>query len=188
MTGYLERLSTSLTPAQLEMLKAQIVAAPYNILLSSIVQGLIFGATINAVAAFGEEFGWRGFLQKQFEYMGFWKMALIIGIIWGLWHAPIIIQGYNYPQHPVWGVFMMIIFTFLFTPLIAYVRIKSESVIAAAIMHGTLNATAGISFLFIAGGNDLTTGELGLAGFISMALVNVFLVVYDKKIAKESVM
>lgn len=187
MTGYLERLSASLTPAQLKMLKAQIAAAPYNILLLSIIQGLIFGVTINAVAAFGEEYGWRGFLQKQLGYMNFWKMALIIGIIWGLWHAPIIIQGYNYPQHPVLGVFMMIIFTVLFTPLIAYIRIGSESVIAAAIMHGTLNATAGISFLFIAGGNDLTVGELGLAGFISMAIVNVLLVVYDKKIAKDPV-
>lgn len=188
MEGFLSRLSGSLTPEQLEMLKTQIASAPYVIFLTSIIQGLIYGPTINAVTAFGEEYGWRGFLQKQYNYLSFWKMSLFIGIIWGLWHAPIIIQGYNYPQNPVLGVFMMVIFTVLFTPLIAYVRIKSGSVITAAIMHGTLNATAGISLLFTTGGSDLTVGVMGLAGFISMAILNLIILLYDRKFSMEPVM
>ncbi|NYB51777.1 MAG: CPBP family intramembrane metalloprotease [Methanobacteriaceae archaeon] len=188
MEGFIARLSESLTPEQLEMLKAQITSSPLIIFVTMIIQGLIYGATINAVAAFGEEYGWRGFLQKQYSYMSFWKMSLVIGVIWGLWHAPIIIQGYNYPQNPIIGVFMMIGFTVLFTPLIAYVRIRSGSVIAAAIMHGTLNATAGIAILFTSGGSDLTVGVMGLAGFISMAILNLLLVFYDKKLAEESIM
>ncbi len=75
----------------------------------------------------GEELGWRGFLLKQCSYMDFWKMSLVIGIIWGLWHAPIIIQGYNYPQNPVIGVFMMIgfvYFSLLYFPMSASVPIR----------------------------------------------------------------
>jgi uncharacterized protein len=188
MEGLVERLSASLTPEQVTAMKAQIASAPFMILILMMLQGLIAGITINAVAAFGEEFGWRGFLQKQYSFMGFWKMAIIIGIIWGLWHAPLIIQGYNYPQHPVLGVFMMVVFTTLFTPLISYVRIKSKSVIAAAIMHGTLNGTVGVSFLLVSGGNDLTVGIMGVAGFMAMVILNLVMVVYDKKISRSPVM
>lgn len=188
MEGFVARLSGTLTPEQLNMLKTQIASAPYLIFLSAIIQGLIYGPTINAVAAFGEEYGWRGFLLKQYSYLGFWKMSLIIGIIWGFWHAPIIIQGYNYPQNPVLGVFMMIGFTVLLTPLIVYIRIRSGSVITAAIMHGCINATAGLSLLFTTGGSDLTVGLMGLAGFIAMAIVNLVLLVYDRKFSGEPVM
>jgi len=188
MEGFIARFSGSMTSEQLELFKTQIASAPYLIFISTLIQGLIFGPTINAVAAFGEELGWRGFLLKQCSYMDFWKMSLVIGIIWGLWHAPIIIQGYNYPQNPVIGVFMMIGFCVLFTPLIAYVRIRSGSVIAAAIMHGCLNGTAGLSLLLTTGGSDLTVGSTGLAGFIAMAIVNIGLLTYDRKYSKKPVM
>jgi hypothetical protein len=39
-------------------------------------QGLIAGATINAVAGFGEELGWRGFLYRELSFLGFWKSSL----------------------------------------------------------------------------------------------------------------
>jgi len=187
MEGLIERFGSTLTPDQLAAMKAQVTAAPFMILLITIIQGLIAGITINAVAAFGEEFGWRGFLQKQYSFMGFWKMSLVIGIIWGVWHAPLIIQGYNYPQNPSLGVFMMTIFTTLFTPLIIYVRIRAKSVIAAAIMHGSLNATAGLSFMFVSSGNDLLVGLMGLSGFIAMAILNMVMWFYDKRIAREPV-
>ena len=42
-----------------------------------------------AMAALGEEIGWRGFmlprLQARFDILG---TALIIGVVWGLWHMP----------------------------------------------------------------------------------------------------
>jgi membrane protease YdiL (CAAX protease family) len=82
----------------------------------------------------------------------------------------------------------MTIFTTLLSPIFSYVRIKAKSVIAAAIIHGTLNATYGISIMLIKGGNDLTAGEMGLAGFIALALINLALLLYDRKIEKEPIM
>ena len=119
--------------------------------------------------------------------MHFLKASLIIGFIWGIWHAPIILMGHNYPQHPAAGVLMMTILCILLTPLFLYVTIKSKSVIAAAIIHGTLNGTAGISILVISGGNDLTTGLTGLAGFTALIISLLILYLYDSKLTKEKI-
>ncbi len=187
MEGMFERFEGLLTPGQIQEMKNQFAASPIHPIYIAVAQGLIAGITINAVAAFGEELGWRGYLQKQLEYLSFWKSSLAIGIIWGFWHAPLIIQGYNYPQHPIAGVFMMTVFTTLLSPIFSYVRIKARSVIAAAIIHGTLNATYGISIMLIKGGNDLTTGIMGIPGFIALVIINLAILFYDRKIAKESI-
>ena len=42
-------------------------------------EDLIAGVTVNAVAGFGEELGWRGFLQKELAFLGFWRSSLLIG-------------------------------------------------------------------------------------------------------------
>jgi membrane protease YdiL (CAAX protease family) len=187
MAGFLERFAASLTPEQLEQAQRQLDTFPIHVFWLSLLQGLIAGTTINAVFGFGEELGWRGLLQLEFAPLGFWKSSVLIGLIWGVWHAPIIIQGYNYPQHPVAGVFMMTAWTILLSPIFSYVRLKARSVIAAAIIHGSLNATAGLSLMVIEGGNDLTVGLTGLAGFIVLLLVNLAIFVFDQFVTKEPV-
>ena len=188
MAGIFERFESVLSPEQLEQMKAQAAAFPLHPFWIGLLQGLVAGITINAVAGFGEELGWRGFLQKELAHLGFWKSSIIIGLVWGIWHAPIILQGHNYPQHPQLGVFMMIVFTLLLSPIFSYVRLKANSVIAAAIIHGSINATVGLPLMVIKGGNDLTVGVTGLAGFIALSLVNLGLFVYDRHFARESIM
>ena len=178
MEGMMERFRSTLTTAQLEELQRQIVDSPIHPFWIALFQGLVAGPTINAIAGFGEELGWRGFLQKELSKLNFWKSSLIIGVIWGIWHTPIILQGHNYPQHPSVGVIMMIIFTLLLSPIFSYVRIKAKSVIAAAIIHGSLNATVGMAIMPIRGGNDLTIGVTGLSGFIVLIIIN--LIIYNR--------
>jgi hypothetical protein len=96
-------------------------------------------------------------------------------------------MGHNYPEHPVLGVGMMIVWCMLLSPLILYVRLKTHSVIGAAIMHGTINASAGIPLLYIAGGNDLVAGMTGFTGMITLALVILITVVYDLKFSKKPI-
>jgi len=182
MAGFLERLKGVLPPEQFQRMESQIATFPIHPFWLALVSGLVAGITINAVAGFGEELGWRGFLQKEFDYLGFWKSSAIIGFIWGIWHAPIVLQGHNYPQHPVEGVFMMIIFCLLFAPIFSYIRLKSKSVIAAAIMHGCLNATAGLSIIMVKGGNDLMIGVTGAAGFCVLLIVDLFIFLFDRSI------
>jgi len=187
MAGLMEKFKSTLTPEQFQQIGQQAAAFPIHVFWISLLQGLIAGITVNAVAGFGEELGWRGLLQKEFGYMGFWKSSALIGIIWGIWHAPLILLGHNYPEHPVAGVFMMIIFTLLLSPIFSYVRLKAKSVIAAAVIHGSLNATVGLAIMVIKGGNDLIVGVTGLSGFIVLALVNLGLFMYNRLLAREPV-
>jgi membrane protease YdiL (CAAX protease family) len=144
MEGIIERYSKLITPEQLSALKQQMASLPVHPAAISLLQAFVAGITINALFAFGEEAGWRGFLLGELRHLGFWNSSLVIGIIWGIWHAPLILMGHNYPDHPQSGVFMMIVFCMLFSPLLTLVREKSDSVLAAAILHGTFNATAGL--------------------------------------------
>lgn len=148
----------------------------------TVISGLIAGITINFLFAIGEEIGWRGYLYRELKYMGFWKMTAVTGAIWGIWHAPLILQGHNYPEYPVLGVFLMTIWCILLSPVFSLVRLKSKSVLTAGIAHGTLNALAGVSIIYIVGGHPLLNGIIGLSGFISLAIVDIIIWI---KIGKE---
>lgn len=188
MEGMFARFRDVMTPEEIEQMKNSFEKLPLHPFWISIAQGLIAGVTINAVAAFGEELGWRGFLVKQFGKMTFLKASLIIGIIWGIWHAPLILLGHNYPEHSQFGVLMMTFWCILLTPSFIYVRIKANSVIAAAVIHGTINGTAGIAIMLIKGGNDVLVGITGLAGFIALLIVTALIFVYDRWISRDHIM
>lgn len=142
---------------------------------------------MNAIFGFGEEAGWRGFLLNSLKDKGFFKSSLIIGAIWGIWHIPVILQGHNYGKYRVIGVFMMTAWTILLSPMFTYVVKKTGSVLSAAVMHGVLNAAPGIALAYIKGGDELTIGVTGAAGFISLIVINAGLVIYDRFFAKEKV-
>lgn len=142
-------------------------------LLITMISAWIAGITINALLAFGEEAAWRGFLYRCFSGIGFWKKSLIIGAIWGLWHAPLILMGHNYPDHPVAGVFMMTAFCMLLSPLMVFIREKSGSVVVAAIAHGTMNAVAALPMLFVAEYNDLICAPTGVAAFLVLLVFDI---------------
>jgi hypothetical protein len=75
----------------------------------------------------------------------------------------------------------------MLSPMITYITVKSRSVIAAAIFHGTLNAIAGITALYTIGGTDLTKGLSGAAGFAVLLIANVGFYLYDKYASKEEI-
>jgi membrane protease YdiL (CAAX protease family) len=146
----------------------------------TLLQGLLTGITVNALASFGEELGWRGFLQRELGGLGFWKASTIIGLVWGFWHAPLIVRGFNYPEHPWAGVFLMSVETMLLAPLFGYVCLKADSVVAAAIFHGTYNGVSVLATMGLEGGNDLLVGVCGLAGCLVLVVANLGLVVFDR--------
>jgi len=183
-----EGLLSRITPEQAQLVTQQVTRySPFVFVLLQILNSLIAGYTINAIFAFGEELGWRGYLLKALQDKRFLFVSLIIGAVWGVWHFPLILLGHNYPQHPVVGVVMMIIFCILLTPIMIYIVIKARSVITAAIFHGVLNAIGGISLMFLAGGNDLTNGLTGLAGFIVLLLANIAFYLFDKYLMRENI-
>ena len=162
-------------------------AGPWVMIAITLLSGMFAGATVNAVFAFGEEVAWRGFLVKEFKGKKFLTASLLIGIIWGLWHFPLILNGHNYPDHPVIGVFMMVLLCVMLTPMLLYFRQKSGSVIVPAIMHGTMNGVVGISNMFVTPQNDLLIGGPGLAGFIVLRFIDLGLFLYDRFVSRGNI-
>lgn len=179
-------------PAVVQMMQ-QLGKAPGDgsgaalVMALTLASGLFAGISINALFALGEETGWRGYLHKQFSGKSFLFTAVLTGVIWGFWHAPMILLGHNYPQHPVAGVFMMVVFCVLITPTVQYFRIKSGSVIPAAIIHGTFNAVVNLSLMFIDSYNDLVSGGSGLAGFIALAILDLGLFLFDRYVTRDRI-
>lgn len=173
MKGMYDRFSQVLTVDQIEKIKN--TPMPVHPFFLSIIQGLVAGISVNAIAGFGEELGWRGLMLQELSHLGFWKTSWITGIVWGIWHAPIIIMGYNYPDHLMAGVLMMMLFCILFSPFFTLVAVKSGSLIAVSILHGSFNALSGVSLLLLSGGNDLLTGATGAAGLLVLALLNLII-------------
>jgi membrane protease YdiL (CAAX protease family) len=180
-----EGFLASLPAEQAELAARQLSQfSPIVYLLMQVGGALIAGCTINAVFGFGEELGWRGYLLKALQTKKMLTASLIIGVVWGLWHFPFTLVGHNFPQHPVAGVWLLTISTVLITPIMIYIVIKSKSVVAAAILHGTNNGIAGIALLYSVGGNDITRG---IAGSIALLFINALFYLYDKYITKENI-
>ncbi len=113
----------------------QVPIPPVAIFLLAMVQGSIAGFTLNLPFTFGEELGWRGLLLRETQKSGFLRSNLFIGVVWGLWHAPIISQGHNYPGHPIAGIFMMTLFTTTLSFPMAYCRFKSRTILGPSAFH-----------------------------------------------------
>ena len=172
---------------QQEMVREQMGQMPaYLMVIITIVSGLIAGISVNAIAAFGEEYGWRNYLIGALREVKFWKAALFIGIVWGIWHFPLILMGHNYPNDPHWGVLLMVVMCILLGVIEMYFVLKTKSMIVAAIMHGTFNAVAGLVIYFTLGGNDFLNGMPGLSGFIVMVVTILCILIYDKYVSKEN--
>lgn len=150
----------------------------------SLVQVLI-GAVINTVPALGEELGWRGFLYDSLADQPAWRRVLLTGVAWGLWHAPLILLGYNYPTlPPLLGLLAMVVFTTLLAGLLDWLRAGAGTVYVPALAHGAVNAAAGIAVLFAATGpppDTATTGLLGWTGWVVLAAALLLTVVLRRR-------
>ena len=143
-----------------------------TLILIQLAQGLILGPIINVFVTMGEELGWRGFLLPKMLPMGEWKALIWGGVIWGVWHAPVILQGHNYPDHPFLGVFLMIVFCIFLSIIIGWMYLRTRSPWSAAIAHGSLNAWGGLAIVFLIPGFDTAFGGTiaSMTGFIILVL------------------
>ena len=138
-----------------------------------------FGALINSFVTIGEEVGWRGWLLPSLLPLGTWPALLISGAIWGFWHSPLILLGYNFNQPNLFGVALMIVGTMFLGVLIGWLRLRTASVWPSVVAHGAFNAAGGLILLVVAAGSPVdlvSVGPLGWVSWIVMAVVIVVLV------------
>jgi len=159
--------------------KGQAVPAinPWMVVISQTITALLIAPILNVLPILGEEFGWRAYLQPKLMPLGGQKTMVWMGIIWGLWHAPIIAMGHNYgleyPGAPWLGILAMTWFTIVFGTFIGWAVLRTGSVWPAVIGHGALNGIAGIYAFFTQGTPNLVLGPVvaGVIGSVGIALV-----------------
>jgi hypothetical protein len=141
-----------------------------------LAQTLTFGVVITTVFTFGEEFGWTGYLLVKLLPLGRWRAALIYGTLWGLWHAPVIAAGFNYPGYPVAGVLMMCALTIAFALTQTALRLRSDSVLLTSFFHASINTQGrGIFPLFVIGVSPVLGGLTGIVGIAAFGALGVWL-------------
>ncbi len=170
-TGKLD-LGFTFLQEQMDQAGTQLPISLSTLVIIQIAQALILGPVINLIFAMGEEIGWRSFLLPQLMPLGQWKALIISGAIWGLWHAPAIAQGHNYPDHPILGIFLMTGFCIFLGIIFGWLYLNSRSPWVAGIAHGSLNASAGLPILFLLPGFDTALGGMltSLTGWLVMGL------------------
>jgi membrane protease YdiL (CAAX protease family) len=132
---------------------------------------------------FGEEFGWRGYLQQKLMPLGGRKAVLLVGVIWAVWHWPAIFLGLNYLRgyrgEPVVGPLLWVWTLLPVSVLYGWLTLRSGSVWPATIAHGVNNACCGLMLWFLRGPLDVTAlvlvgpaagGIIGSLGYFLVAL------------------
>lgn len=133
----------------LEQLEAQGLTYQQYILVS-VAQILTFAPLVNMLTAIGEEAGWRGFLYPQLKArFGRIKGWLIGGVIWGMWHWPLMaLTGYEYGTDyigfPIVGMLLFCVYATAAGILCDYLYERSKCIWIPSICHGAINAAGAL--------------------------------------------
>ena len=135
------------------------------------ITALVAGFTINGVFAFGEEYGWRGWLADELRPLGAFWANVLTGVLWGLWHAPLILLGLNYPGYAKLGIAFMVAWCVPASFLLWRARQVTDSLLAPAVLHGAINGFAGVFLVVLVDTNPLVAAPMGLVGATTVAIV-----------------
>lgn len=131
----------------LAQIEAQGISYPIYLLIN-LIGCITYAPLVNMFFGLGEEIGWRGFLYPQLKMRFGKRKGLIIGgIIWSMWHWPLIgLIGYNYGKQyigfPIIGMLVFCIFTVTVGILCDWLYEKSNSIWMPSICHGAINAAS----------------------------------------------
>jgi len=174
--------STTFAREDLGMTAVGEATSPWSFLLVQTVCNIAV-SLLSIYMMFGEEFGWRGYLQQKLMPLGGRKAVLLVGVIWAVWHWPAIFLGLNYLRgywgEPVAGPLLWVWTLLPVSVLYGWLTLRSGSVWPAAIAHGVNNACCGLMLWFLRGPLDVTSlvligpsvgGIIGSLGYFLVAL------------------
>ncbi|MGB7554028.1 MAG: CPBP family intramembrane glutamic endopeptidase [Candidatus Korobacteraceae bacterium] len=151
--------------------------APHSLVL---LTGIFLMEAVFAIPIlFGEEFGWRGYLQKRLFPTKPVLSAVATGIIWGLWHLPLTLRGYGFADNPKIGAFLMYpLFCIIFSIVFGWLMLKTNSIWSCSLAHASTNAVGGSLSLILFGGgaNFLYASYGGLLAMIPLGALSAWIV------------
>jgi len=139
---------------------------------------LMITALIAAPILWGEEFGWRGYLQVRLMGNRPLLSAIVTGLIWGLWHLPINLRGYNFPDQPVLGMLVFTVSTIMLSIIFGWLRTRTGSIWSASLAHSATNAVGGslTLLLFTGGPNWIFVSYVGVLGWVPLEILCAWIV------------
>lgn len=160
--------------------------SPWLFIALQLVAGVLISPIANSLATFGEEFGWRAYLLPKLVPLGGRKAMVLIGIIWGIWHWPVIFMGYeygfNYPGYPWAGPLLFLWVTLGLGIFLGWLTLHAKSIWPAVIGHAAINGIAAAAVLATTGHPNRLLGPLpvGIIGFMGFALLAIAIFVSPK--------
>ncbi len=139
--------------------------------LTSLIPALIIGLLVTWPSFFGEEYGWRVYLQDRlFPLLGGYKGVLILGIIWGLWHTPLILFGLVYHGQPIIGIGLMVLSDIAIGVVFSYAVLKTGSVWIAVILHLIMDVEGPVNAFITTTPDPIFSFGAGIYGTALMAV------------------
>lgn len=106
---------------------------PFNVLIS---------IPLSFISFFGEELGWRGYLQPKLQVLFGKKLGVIIlGLIWGLWHLPLCFMLYS-PKTPIYCVIFHVFYCIFIGIFLGFAYMKTGNLWSTIIIHLINNSLA----------------------------------------------
>lgn len=150
---------------------------PWLIVVIQTLTGILISPLVNSLFTFGEEFGWRGYLLQKLLPLGERKAMILLGVIWGVWHWPVIAMGHNYGLDyagaPWLGMLAMVWFTFVIGTFLCWITLRGGSVWPAVIGHAAINGISALGAMVVQGEPNPLLGPMpvGLIGAAAWALL-----------------
>lgn len=155
----------------------QLPSLPSGVHFLLVVIVLMITAVIWAPLLWGEEFGWRSYLQIRLFSNNPVLAAVSTGIIWGVWHYPINLRGYNYPDRPLLGLVLFPLLTICLSIILGWLRSKSESIWPACLAHaGTgIVGSSLVGYVFMSP-DSISRGHLEVLAWIPLVVLSAWIV------------
>jgi uncharacterized protein len=136
---------------------------------------VVFAPIFNAILGFGEELGWRGYLLPKLMPLGKVRAYLLLGLVWALWHLPLILIGFTYPEHPFLGFLAFTALLCTFGIYLNELSLRHRSSVLAGWIHGVFNSQKlGVWGQLFPDVNPLIGGYAGICGIVVWLILGLF--------------
>ena len=149
------------------------IGADFNAILLGAFNTIILGPLVGiTTGVFGEEYGWRIYLQDLLtELYGKPVGILLVGIVWGLWHAPVVFCGWTYPGYGAFGVLMFVIFTTVSGFYLSHATFESGNVWVTAYLHAVINGFSNLTITLVTINDSVLNFRLGIYGLAILGVI-----------------
>ena len=159
-------------------LVGEVTSSPVMVFVIMLLFATFVGVFPQSLSAAGEEIGWRGYMLMRLIDAGVPRPVLVSGIIWGLWHIPLILAGlYVAGSSPILSAVLFMVSVVTVGFVIARMRLETGSIWPAIALHGAWNSNVYGAFdpatMGTGAGPTLWVGEAGILTVLTLVVAAV---------------